>query len=1031
MSFDSERLDEVDEEDQAPEDQTMDDTSSLSSSPSIPDEDIDFDLVYALHTFAATVEGQASVMKGDALVLMEDTNIYWWLVEVIKSREIGYIPAENIETPYERLARLNKHRNIEITSPSANELNDTYYSTSSRQVTIADESLYTVLYYEVESEIDPDELEHFIEEYEDIIEDGQVFEEEEEEEEEHDEEWCETPISEKAMIEEEGQITVEAYSAQEEQQHQSMSLRVFAGNIGQGPLFHTVSIRPATTAEELLQSAINKFGLQSSQLINEATIEYYLAVQGTDGDDYILSVQDKPYSIFKTLTDSLTTPMPSLSHIHRLSQPAQRRPRSSSFSNYEQTSFDEDSVIRFYLHRRIKRADEREGLVYIKVSLYPDHQKKKTEIDRIDKIIPVRQDSRIGDVIHLALEKFHIPDARASGFAVDSKKNGKRQLIHYKMFVRGNHQEVELEPNEFMSTVLFQQQQASSYVGPITSDLLFVLRKGRKSTEIKLDDYSTERRPSILDILMENTPFNERRPNAASPIIAESPTRLTEQDRRQLNSLNNTQQPSPFTSSSFSSNKQFSDQMETDLKQDSRKKESLRQQFKRFVGWGSSSSSVTKKQQQQQLHTLTQPMPAFTPVATPSPTITPASTPTSMSVMIPYNNPDVVLPPSVNSTSDLDSISAPSTPLPPTPSTLPKPHPTNHSNTYSQNTLQSQSTDNTTPTTLEEVEDDEEEEEVDVFQDDSQPSNRVTRQGSIASFDTATSSVSPEEIAAATSHAFQSTEDDSDAEEMYYPHHEEQQEQQHTEPVAPTTPSVSLRPSASSHHLQISNTNVQHVNNSSKPSEALADVDSQVKSPASQSLPLSDEPSSLHPMPHTDLDDLFLLVAHGIDFLTSKENTQWEEEGGYEFHPWNRPESSFAKVRKQEKKQQESTQYETSSIVNHLSSPSSPPPPTPIAKQTAVKVEQEDSSATLIASSSSYSTSSSASSSNSSSSSASSSHTSSHTGGQTELRMVPSKQSIATNESLSKSTIKHGLSNKKQAVDDEELQRIVAAHIVF
>lgn len=74
-----------------------DGSSSMSSSPSIPDENINFDLVYALHTFTATVEGQASVVKGDALILMEDTNIYWWLVEVLKTREIGYIPAENIE----------------------------------------------------------------------------------------------------------------------------------------------------------------------------------------------------------------------------------------------------------------------------------------------------------------------------------------------------------------------------------------------------------------------------------------------------------------------------------------------------------------------------------------------------------------------------------------------------------------------------------------------------------------------------------------------------------------------------------------------------------------------------------------------------------------------------------------------------------------------------------------------------------------------------------------------------------------------
>jgi SH3 domain len=86
----------------------------ISSTLSIPNESIDFDMVYAFHSFAATVEGQANVVKGDSLYLMDDTNSYWWLVRVLKTQEVGYIPAENIETPFERLARLNKHRNIDV-----------------------------------------------------------------------------------------------------------------------------------------------------------------------------------------------------------------------------------------------------------------------------------------------------------------------------------------------------------------------------------------------------------------------------------------------------------------------------------------------------------------------------------------------------------------------------------------------------------------------------------------------------------------------------------------------------------------------------------------------------------------------------------------------------------------------------------------------------------------------------------------------------------------------------------------------------
>ncbi|KAG9728325.1 hypothetical protein KCU59_g13843, partial [Aureobasidium melanogenum] len=79
-------------------------------------EDIDFDFVYALHTFVATVEGQANAGKGDTMVLLDDSNSYWWLVRIVKDNSIGYLPAEHIETPTERLARLNKHRNVDLSA---------------------------------------------------------------------------------------------------------------------------------------------------------------------------------------------------------------------------------------------------------------------------------------------------------------------------------------------------------------------------------------------------------------------------------------------------------------------------------------------------------------------------------------------------------------------------------------------------------------------------------------------------------------------------------------------------------------------------------------------------------------------------------------------------------------------------------------------------------------------------------------------------------------------------------------------------
>ena len=52
-------------------------------------EDIDFEFVYALHTFVATVEGQANAAKGDTMVLLDDSNSYWWLVRIVKDSSIG------------------------------------------------------------------------------------------------------------------------------------------------------------------------------------------------------------------------------------------------------------------------------------------------------------------------------------------------------------------------------------------------------------------------------------------------------------------------------------------------------------------------------------------------------------------------------------------------------------------------------------------------------------------------------------------------------------------------------------------------------------------------------------------------------------------------------------------------------------------------------------------------------------------------------------------------------------------------------
>jgi hypothetical protein len=92
------------------------------STPKTPDEDISFDHVYALYRFDATQEGQLTVRRDTRLQLLDDSNTYWWLVRTEHDGAVGYIPAENIETPYERLSRLNRSRNVKLLLPKEDDL---------------------------------------------------------------------------------------------------------------------------------------------------------------------------------------------------------------------------------------------------------------------------------------------------------------------------------------------------------------------------------------------------------------------------------------------------------------------------------------------------------------------------------------------------------------------------------------------------------------------------------------------------------------------------------------------------------------------------------------------------------------------------------------------------------------------------------------------------------------------------------------------------------------------------------------------
>ncbi|KAI8343346.1 hypothetical protein BC941DRAFT_508788 [Chlamydoabsidia padenii] len=717
--------------------------SSVSFEPSIPDEDINFDLVYALHSFAAVVTGQASVIKGDALILMDDSNSYWWLVEVLKTRELGYIPAENTETPFERLARLNKHRNVDITAPTTDDLMDPAPSTKQpKHVTLGPEDEYQTLVFEKDDDGDDDVTEDlndhdYYQDYDyekddyghdtnqqndttnlcvvldsepvdqltatlgnnttsiDPIKDDYGDSDEDDTFEDARQDFdhetmpknetlledttLDTPLSAPQDQQEmddtkgpsdnliptidqqqefnSGKLTTTTTTNVEDRTTRTEPLRVFGGNITQGLLFHTFDITLSTTAHELLTMATDRFNLDNGF----ESIEYYLSVQGLDGDDYILLAQDKPLPIFRTLTASLTTPMPrsSMEQQQQIAKAKERlvtndtsnnRRRSTSFSNYEQTYHDEDSLIRFYLHQRIKRG--RAGLLYIKVCLCrggvgqkrnSKHFKNKDQgrtIDRMEKIMAVQVDSQIGMVINEALAKFNVPDATAENFL--GGLGDVRSFTKYRMSVRTNNDiEMPLQATQDMATLL-NLLQIKWNVGErtlLTNDLLFMLfpsggiKKGQQhkgSRDHSHQDYyqqypQQERRPSILDILMDSPCTNEVLPSQqqqdqgqvgvdspiTDPLILQqkispeinwsphSPSSILNHNQHRRSSLYSTISDSSIPDS-------LTDDMTFGFNNDKKstsatpKSNSFRQHFKRWVGWGPKKTQQQQQQYQQQ-----------------------------------------------------------------------------------------------------------------------------------------------------------------------------------------------------------------------------------------------------------------------------------------------------------------------------------------------------------------------------------------------------------------------------------------------
>lgn len=88
--------------------------------------------LHSTREFTANQKGQLSVSKNCEFELISDQHWYWWFVRVTATGVEGFVPANILERPSERLARLNSYINVQM-SPEPLKLNCSISQTKKRK----------------------------------------------------------------------------------------------------------------------------------------------------------------------------------------------------------------------------------------------------------------------------------------------------------------------------------------------------------------------------------------------------------------------------------------------------------------------------------------------------------------------------------------------------------------------------------------------------------------------------------------------------------------------------------------------------------------------------------------------------------------------------------------------------------------------------------------------------------------------------------------------------------------------------------
>ncbi|KAJ3350240.1 hypothetical protein HDU83_009810 [Entophlyctis luteolus] len=524
-------------------------------------EAIDTGFVYALHTFVANVEGQVCVLKGDSLKLLDDSNYYWWLVKCVKTEEIGYIPAENIETPFERLARLNKTKNVQETLANPKDIAQppaTVDPTKPRLI-FADSAIV-------------------FENYDDIDYDDDVEEEESADEaartsavsagksQQHT-----TVTSPKTSVVSKSSLSTAtpqsaATSADEEIASSSKKekrrsskiksgflkklwrkdsatspvvtpimtklpdsqgadqpaitvLRIYTGNVDLKATYKAVALSTTMTTSDLLDVALKRFRVD-----NEPSNNYFLSVLFMDSGEKPL---DANAIVFDALEALKNKNLPGVANFHKLEAKA----KTSVLMN-------DDNIIKVIINKRLNIFEKNYHLIRV----YKLDESDPTGITRTYKTIGVGSDALIEEVVGIVQDKFkasgnvtlnYFLSTKLKGDAVEKRRTQQEKIVD--IIADSNGAPIDIEfilRNEPASPNTIRKRQLALENAPVKE---------------KGTDNSNERNPLPF---LDNSALSPERNYAESP----SPTRAQATDEKAGGDEKNSDLVEPSSSSRSSLN---------------------------------------------------------------------------------------------------------------------------------------------------------------------------------------------------------------------------------------------------------------------------------------------------------------------------------------------------------------------------------------------------------------------------------------------------------------------------------------------